>query len=237
MFNVFGVQIQKNKSHEENKSSSSFLPLETTDVFYPSKVVSHSVLSREQHPEAEEEVPLFSFGVWIFAFFAAYSIFTIPLSFFIRKIEIMLEKKTNEGDGSSPNRPSRISHRASRSLAMIAQFFARSKGKTEWDSPGGGGVDEVTNQKENWGGNRLVYPHRTGFRPVISDWFQTSVMSDAQSMSQCHVGCTVSFRKMHSHLDRNSGKQSESGLMLVRKRSVDVWPVRFLLRKPPPWGT
>ena len=36
---------------------------------------------------------------------------------------------------------------------------------------------------------------------------------------------------MHS-LDRNSLKQSESGPgpMLVGKRSVDVWPVRFLLR-------
>ena len=35
-----------------------------------------------------------------------------------------------------------------------------------------------------WGGNRLAYPHRTGFRPV--------------SMSPCHVRCTVSCRIMHS---------------------------------------
>ena len=80
---------------------------------------------------------------------------------------------------------------------------------------------------------------QTGFRPV-SDRFQTSVrpVSDqchagctvhvtvspphphAQSMSPCQVRCTVSCR-MHS-LDINSGKQPESGPMLVRKRSVDV---------------
>ena len=43
---------------------------------------------------------------------------------------------------------------------------------------------------------------QTGFRPV-SDQFQTSAMSDAQSMSQCHVGCTVHVTvscQMHSHV-------------------------------------
>ena len=69
-----------------------------------------------------------------------------------------------------------------------------------------------------WDGNRLAYPHRTGFRPVpcrmhspchsvMSEAHESmspchvrcTVMSDAQ---KCHVGCTVPFR-MHS-LDRNS---------------------------------
>ena len=66
-----------------------------------------------------------------------------------------------------------------------------------------------------WDGNRLVYPHRTGFRPVscrrvMSRRMHSSpchrVMSDAQSCRICGVscrnGCTVSFR-MHS-LDRIS---------------------------------
>ena len=106
-----------------------------------------------------------------------------------------------------------------------------------------------------WGGNRLAYPHRTGFRPV-SDRCQTSVrpvscrmrspchsvsssiqspchhvMSDLRS----HVGCTEVSCRMHCHFGCTALIEiHESNLKVVRcwygKWSVDVWPVRFLLR-------
>ena len=47
----------------------------------------------------------------------------------------------------------------------------------------------------DWGGNRLAYPHRTGFRPVshvgFAESMSQSLLPHAQSMSPCHVRCTV----------------------------------------------
>ena len=95
----------------------------------------------------------------------------------------------------------------------------------------------------SWGGNRLAYPHRTGFRPV-SDQCQVSVSSPIHSPChhvisdldlRSHVGCTeVSRPNAQCHFTTDSHSLDiiipESDPMLVGKRSVDVWPVRFLLR-------
>ena len=73
---------------------------------------------------------------------------------------------------------------------------------------------------------------QTGFRPVScrihSPCHSVHVTTSCQMHS--HVGCTEVSCRMHS-LDRHTGKRSESGPMLVGKRFVHVWPVRFLLRQ------
>ena len=68
-----------------------------------------------------------------------------------------------------------------------------------------------------WDGNRLAYPHRTGFRPV-SDRFQTSArpVSSCRMHSPCHspssspytVHATMSFRMHRSVM---SDAQCHSG--------------------------
>ena len=83
-------------------------------------------------------------------------------------------------------------------------------------------------------GNERTDRFQTVFRPVPCRMHYNPCRSVSSpmhsSMSPCHVGCTVPCR-VHSHsLDRNSGGQSESGPMLVGRRSVDVLSVRFLLR-------
>ena len=104
-------------------------------------------------------------------------------------------------------------------------WFARQRRVMNWKTLAKVRIEGLPRKwvwKERRGGNRLAYPHRTGFRPV-SDQCHAGctvhvtvscrvhspcghrVMSDAQSCrihrSVIHVGCTVSLR-MQS-LDRN----------------------------------
>ena len=90
---------------------------------------------------------------------------------------------------------------------------------------GGGnrGEEEVAKIVVSWDGNGLAYPHRTGFRPVSDTGFIRPVphVGFAESMSQCHFGCTihviVSSCPMHSHVGCTALTEiHESSLKVVR---------------------
>ena len=61
------------------------------------------------------------------------------------------------------------------------------EGGGDGEGPSDSDDDVAPKSKAIWGGNRLAYPHWTGFGPV-SDRFQTSFRPVSD---QCHAGCTV----------------------------------------------
>ena len=92
--------------------------------------------------------------------------------------------------------------------------------------------------KASWDGNALAYWERgpvpdrfqTGFRPVshVVGFAESMLSLTVSHRHRVHVSCQICgvMSDLRSAglppCHRNSGKQSESGLMLVGKRSVDV---------------
>ena len=125
----------------------------------------------------------------------------------------------------------------------------RLAGSVQHQSGGGrGGTDVVcgagaeqlrksggSSSDERWGGNRLAYPHRTGFRPVPhvgsaesmsqcqsdlrSPCHTVSYMSDAQSCRICGVSC-----RMHSVISGHAQVLTE----FFPKTNLKVWSDVFL---------